>query len=437
MAKEGEKTKPKKVKKMKTEGKKVEETPSNEVATASEDYKAGEIAGSLFSSNSSTNVTSLFSLFDTKACAVKPVYVPVVTPKRKLPEADVTKSDKTISTTILDEAKKAKVKKEKELSFAEQNVIEREQALTNADEEETARKKLIKQKKTDKQAKKIDDEDSIVQPKKRIINKAEERIKNKRTVFVGNLPADYNKKMLMSLFKEFGSIESVRFRSVARAEASLSRKLATIHRKVHPKRHNINAYVVFKEVESASKALKRNGAEVGSGFHIRVDLASKGTSHDNKRSAFVGNLPFEIEEETVRQHFNECGNIEAVRIVRDKRTGLGKGFCFVLFEGTDAVQLALKLNNTELLGRKIRVKRCGTSEITPKNTNKNFKEKMHTLKKSKPNEINTFVGETADSTVKKNKNKVIKKKINPNQINKNKGPKNVNKQIGGNKKVKA
>ena len=30
--------------------------------------------------------------------------------------------------------------------------------------------------------------------------------------------------------------------------------------------------------------------------------------------------------------FNECGEIEAVRIIRDSKTGLGKGFGFILFE---------------------------------------------------------------------------------------------------------
>ncbi|XP_072286339.1 RNA-binding protein 34 [Pyxicephalus adspersus] len=63
-------------------------------------------------------------------------------------------------------------------------------------------------------------------------------------------------------------------------------------RKIHPKRKNINAYVLFKDKESAAKALVRNGTEISSGFHIRVDLASKGSSHDNKKSAFVGNLPY-------------------------------------------------------------------------------------------------------------------------------------------------
>lgn len=40
----------------------------------------------------------------------------------------------------------------------------------------------------------------------------------------------------------------------------------------------------------------------------------------------------DINELTFRRHFEECGTVEAVRLVRDKNSGLGKGFGYVLFE---------------------------------------------------------------------------------------------------------
>ncbi|KAJ8285036.1 hypothetical protein COCON_G00038860 [Conger conger] len=191
---------------------------------------------------------------------------------------------------------------------------------------------------------------------------AEERIKNKRTVFVGNLPVSCTRKALQILFKELGSIESIRFRSVAREDPSMSLKVAAIQRKVHPKRQSINAYIVFKSEEGAEKALQRNGLEIEKGFHIRVDRASKSASHDHKRSVFVGNLPYDVNELPLRNHFEECGKVEAVRLVRDRRSGMGKGFGYVLFESMDAVQLALKLDGSELDGRKVRVKRSVKKE---------------------------------------------------------------------------
>ena len=53
--------------------------------------------------------------------------------------------------------------------------------------------------------------------------------------------------------------------------------------------------------------------------------------HDTKRSVFLGNLPFDVGDDAVREHFVECGTVENVRIVRDAKTGLGKGFGYLLF----------------------------------------------------------------------------------------------------------
>ena len=43
----------------------------------------------------------------------------------------------------------------------------------------------------------------------------EEEEKEMRTIFVGNLPTNFNPKKVKSRFKEYGAIESVRLRSVA------------------------------------------------------------------------------------------------------------------------------------------------------------------------------------------------------------------------------
>lgn len=39
-----------------------------------------------------------------------------------------------------------------------------------------------------------------------------------------------------------------------------------------------------------------------------------------------------IEEEQLREVFKDCGEIESVRLIRDNKTGIGKGFGFVLFK---------------------------------------------------------------------------------------------------------
>ncbi|XP_063792662.1 RNA-binding protein 34 [Pseudophryne corroboree] len=407
MSKEGLKSKPKKVKKLKKNAEATCEAKSSDVVPTAESYVAGEVAGSLFSKISPQSVTPLFSLFDTKACAVQPLYVPVVVTKRKAIETGDTKQSKTALVVSHTTEKKNKVAK-KELSIAEKKLEDREQALANADEEEKTKRTLAKNKNL-KTKTSFEDEDLVTpQAKKRMIM-AGERVKNKRTVFVGNLPVTCTKQMLKSCFKEFGPIESMRFRSVARADPTESRKVAAIHRKVHPKRKSINAYVVFKEQDSAAKALVRNGNEISSGFHIRVDLASKSSSHDKKKTVFVGNLPYDIEDEALRKHFSECGSVGGVRIIRDHHSGIGKGFGYVLFQDSDAVQLALKMENSELMGRKLRVKRCLANETQRTQKNPSFKP-LESLKKGQRAKQNTFVGETADGTKSKKKKPKLKKK---------------------------
>lgn len=60
----------------------------------------------------------------------------------------------------------------------------------------------------------------------------------------------------------------------------------------------------------------------------------------------------------MRKHFDSCGKIESVRIVKDRKSGLSRGIGYVNFEDEDSVTLALELNETQLKNREIRVKIC-------------------------------------------------------------------------------
>ncbi|MEQ2249262.1 hypothetical protein ILYODFUR_027555 [Ilyodon furcidens] len=164
--------------------------------------------------------------------------------------------------------------------------------------------------------------------------------------------------------------------------------------------------------------------EIQKGFHIRVDRVANYSSHDHKRSVFVGNLAFDIKEFAFRRHFEECGKVEAVRLVRDPKSGLGKGFGYILFENADSVQMALALNGSKLESRFIRVKRSLQKEKQKNKTNdkgtlRHFsqnaahnsggaEEPGQTTLKSKPNNLYSFNGEMVDPN--KKKKKALKKK---------------------------
>lgn len=94
----------------------------------------------------------------------------------------------------------------------------------------------------------------------------EEAEKLSRTVFVGNLPVDIERKQLTRLFSTYGEVESVRLRSVPldlESKKKLPRKAAVIKGVVSSDRGGTNAYVVFKDAAAAAAALAANMTEVG------------------------------------------------------------------------------------------------------------------------------------------------------------------------------
>ncbi|KAF1615725.1 RNA-binding protein 34, partial [Eudyptes chrysolophus] len=335
--------------------------------------------------------------------------------KRKRTEEVEKVSEDQGSSVVQEPPVKAKKPRKKELSKAEKKLANRESALEQADEEEEQKlfQSKAKQKKGASHAitKSVVNSDTGTTVKQQQKKKVADETVNRRTVFVGNLPVNCTVQVLKSLFKGYGQIKSIRFRSLVPAEDTLSKKLAAIKHKVHPNAKFVNAYVVFKEECDAIKALNENGTEIASGFHIRVDIASKTSSHDNKRSVFLGNLSYDIGDDAVREHFSVCGGVVAVRIVRDRKTGLGKGFGYVLFENTDAVHLALKLNDSLLMGRKVRVKRCGEKWKAPQkspNRSRAPKDSVDATLKNKRRSNDSFVGEKANPLKKSTKPKRLK-----------------------------
>jgi RNA recognition motif-containing protein len=71
---------------------------------------------------------------------------------------------------------------------------------------------------------------------------------------------------------------------------------------------------------------------------------------------YVGNLPFTVSEDDVRQAFAAYGTVSSVAIIKDRETGQSRGFAFVEMpnneEGTAAIN---NLNGKPLKGRALKV----------------------------------------------------------------------------------
>ncbi|KAG6457835.1 hypothetical protein O3G_MSEX010523 [Manduca sexta] len=183
----------------------------------------------------------------------------------------------------------------------------------------------------------------------------------RRTLFVGNVPfSNKCKKEIKKIFNKYGQIETIRIRTVPVKDARTTPKLAVIKKELHPERSTVNVYIKYADPDSVNKALAENNTVLNE-HHLRVSRSdSTGAEHDPKCSVFVGNLPFALEDEALRTKFEKCGEIDSVRIIRDKKTNAGKGFGYVNFKSKDGVELALALTEEDLTikNRILRVKRC-------------------------------------------------------------------------------
>ena len=178
---------------------------------------------------------------------------------------------------------------------------------------------------------------------------------------------DCTRKALIRRFKEYGAVESCRFRSFSVNNPKVPKKAALIRHAFHPQRQTMNAYVVYEEEEAVTKALQANGTQFMD-LTLRCDYADPNKRQPSPSSSppalshprqtlFVGNLPFSASEEALLSLFTDAGAIRYVRLVRDSQMNVGKGFGFVVFEEESAVKKALAMSGVALEGRVLRLSR--------------------------------------------------------------------------------
>jgi cold-inducible RNA-binding protein len=74
------------------------------------------------------------------------------------------------------------------------------------------------------------------------------------------------------------------------------------------------------------------------------------------RKLYVGNLPFDTNDQDLGALFGAFGTVDSINVMRDQATGRARGFAFVEMSSDDEAQTAIdKLNNHELGGRNLTV----------------------------------------------------------------------------------
>jgi len=74
------------------------------------------------------------------------------------------------------------------------------------------------------------------------------------------------------------------------------------------------------------------------------------------KKLYVGNLPFQTDDNELRETFARYGSVASARVITDRETGRSRGFGFVEFDDAAAADEAIRgLDGSELGGRPLRV----------------------------------------------------------------------------------
>lgn len=174
--------------------------------------------------------------------------------------------------------------------------------------------------------------------------KSKREINDDATIFIRNLSFETDEGKLSELFKDCGDIVFIRIPKFE--DTGKPRGVA---------------YIEFENVSSVDLALEYTGTIID-GRKITVMKSKREekakplsfvTSYSN--TIHVGGLSYYTTEEGLKKHFESAGEISAVRMPYYEDTGKPKGFAFLEFATSEAVENARKLNGTQLDGRRIRV----------------------------------------------------------------------------------
>ncbi|WP_416307701.1 RNA recognition motif domain-containing protein [Neptunicella sp. SCSIO 80796] len=96
---------------------------------------------------------------------------------------------------------------------------------------------------------------------------------------------------------------------------------------------------------------------------VLVQLASgNATTTDDTSSSgslktlYVGNLPYRANEAAIMELFSQYGQVNSVRLMKDRRTGKRKGYGFVEIASSSAKKAINSLNDSEFQERTLKVR---------------------------------------------------------------------------------
>jgi nucleolin len=122
------------------------------------------------------------------------------------------------------------------------------------------------------------------------------------------------------------------------------------------------------------------------------DAAAVTNDDSSSRTAFVGRLSWNVDNDWLKSEFEECGEVIGARVQMDRNTGKSRGFAYVEFADPASVEKALQLSGKEIDGRPINVDRSTSNKGSSGAGNSNDARRASFGDKTSPPSSVLFVG---------------------------------------------
>jgi RNA recognition motif-containing protein len=186
--------------------------------------------------------------------------------------------------------------------------------------------------------------------------KPEVEKRSEHGIWIGNLPFFVSKDDLRTFLVEKSDLTEEMITRIHMPGPNDKKSANKVEEKKFGKtQHNKGfAYVDFSTAEAVDEAVELSEQLLGGrrvliknnkSFEGRPEKTKEETRMEGKppsKRVFVGNLAFDVTEDSINEFFENCGAIESVKLATFEDSGKCKGYGWIVFEELEAAQSAVR-----------------------------------------------------------------------------------------------
>lgn len=187
--------------------------------------------------------------------------------------------------------------------------------------------------------------------------KKEQEKRSEHGIWVGNLPWSVSKEDLKSFLINQGPMDEASITRIHMPSPEDGKPANQVESRFTRRQHNKGfAYVDFATAEDTNKAvalseellggrrvlIKNNKSFEGRPLVLKEDKNKKPEGKPPNKRIFLGNLRFDTTEESLKEHFEQCGPIEQCMVATFEDSGKCKGYAWITFADLEGSARAVR-----------------------------------------------------------------------------------------------